>query len=76
MDVWHEVFELDDVSLDDDVLELGVDSMAAVEMCLRLERLFGVEITPAKLLIAPTVGRLAALIDESRQPGARPVRRR
>lgn len=66
MRVWREVFELDDVSLDDDVLDLGVSSLAAVEMCLRVERLVGVEVTAASLLETSTVSGLAALIDKKR----------
>lgn len=66
MEVWRDVFRLDEVSPDDDVLELGVNSLAAVEMCVRLEQRFGVEVTAASLLTASTVAQLAALIDERR----------
>ncbi|MGA8262557.1 MAG: phosphopantetheine-binding protein [Arenicellales bacterium] len=64
MEVWREEFKLDTVARDDDLLDLGINSLAAAAMCLRLGELFKVEITPANLVLAPTVAELAALIDE------------
>ena len=66
MEVWRDEFKLESVSRDDDLLELGINSLSAADMCLRLGELFNVEITPAKLVLAPTVAELAALIDEQR----------
>lgn len=67
MAVWLEVFRLPSVSRHDDLLDLGVDSLAAMDMCLRLGQLFRIEISPAKLIVAPTIAKLATLIDESRR---------
>lgn len=64
MEVWREEFKLDTVSREDDLLDLGINSLSAAEMCLRLGEIFNIEITPAKLVLAPTVAELAALIDE------------
>ena len=64
MDVWRDVFKLETVSRTDDVFELGVDSLAAMDMCLRLANIFKIEVTPAQLLTTPSVAELAGFIDE------------
>ena len=47
----------DDLTLDDDLnlLELGLDSLAAAELSSKIEALFGVEYTEAMLMANPTI---------------------
>ena len=63
-EVWKEVFELDSVAVNDDILELGIGSLHAMVMCQKLCQLFSIEIPYSQLIISPTVRELSAYIDE------------
>jgi acyl-CoA synthetase (AMP-forming)/AMP-acid ligase II/acyl carrier protein len=62
---WAEILDLDHVGLDQDVLALGVDSLAMTQMILRLKDEFGVEFTFDDIFGAPTVAALAAPVESS-----------
>jgi acyl transferase domain-containing protein/thioesterase domain-containing protein/SAM-dependent methyltransferase len=47
---------------DSNLVELGFDSILAVDVAHKLEQVFGVTLPPARIFEAPTVGDLAALI--------------
>ncbi len=57
--VWEDLLRAGPVGVDDDFFELGGDSLLAVELLARLEALAGRTLSPATLLAAPTVARLA-----------------
>lgn len=53
---------------DDNLMELGMDSLAAVEIVTRLEQAFGVDVVEA-LFETPTVSQLCAVVRGSSQGG-------
>jgi acyl carrier protein len=61
-----DVLRLDRVGVDDDVMELGADSLQMVEMATRIEEELDVEITVGDIFDTPTVRGLAVLVDEVR----------
>ena len=71
--VYTDVLRVEAVGPDDDIFEIGGDSMQAVRIALRLEIHFGVEIPIEALEGAARVRDVAALIDRRR--GACPAAR-
>lgn len=53
---------------DDDLMELGMDSLAAVEIVTRLELAFGVDVVDV-IFETPTVSQLCAVVCGSLQGG-------
>jgi acyl carrier protein len=64
---WAEILDVDHVGLDDDVLALGVDSLAMTQMILRVKEDFGVEFTFDDIFEAPTVAALALRVESSQK---------
>jgi len=62
--VWKNILELSTVGVTDGFLELGGDSVRAVRLLNELEKSFGRELPLASLLEAPTVERMAALLQD------------
>lgn len=60
--IWSHLFGRDDLSVDDDFLELGGDSLRAAQIVLAIERTLGTRLPPHILYAAPTVARLAACV--------------
>lgn len=54
---------------DDDLIELGMDSVAAVEIVTRIETAYGVDVVDV-IFDTPTVSRLCDLVQRSVQSGA------
>jgi amino acid adenylation domain-containing protein len=71
-DIWREVLGLPEVGVDDDLLELGGSSLAAMQIAARVRRATGADLSAEELLDARTVGRLARLL-ERRDPAGRPT---
>jgi sugar O-acyltransferase (sialic acid O-acetyltransferase NeuD family) len=65
LEVFKELLELDDVSLDTSFLEAGGDSLLSAVLMHRIHRLFNVEIAACDFLESPTPSRLANLIDRA-----------
>lgn len=61
-----EVLQRTGLGLDDDLMEIGMDSLAAVEIVTRLERAFGVDVVDA-IFETPTVSHLCAVVRGSLQ---------
>ncbi|MEV4224409.1 non-ribosomal peptide synthetase [Nonomuraea sp. NPDC049725] len=61
--VWAEVLGLDHVGLDDDFYDLGGDSLRSVDLLARLRK-EGITLSALALFRNPTVGDLAASLDE------------
>jgi acyl carrier protein len=53
---------------DDDLIELGMDSVAAVEIVTRVEMEYGVDVVDA-IFDTPTVSRLCDVVRESTRTG-------
>ncbi|MFQ5417794.1 MAG: thioesterase domain-containing protein, partial [Myxococcota bacterium] len=61
--IWTDELEADAIDIRDDYFALGGTSLQAVQIMMRIEEQFGRDLTPSVLLDAPTIERLAALID-------------
>jgi len=72
LDVWAAVFGTPPASLDDDLFDLGGQSLQTIQLATRLTAALGREVTVATVFQHPTVNGLAAAIDETAAPaGAR-----
>ena len=68
--IWQQVLTIDKVGRSDDFFELGGDSLQAVELFVRVEKEWGVVLSPSTIIDHPTVARLAALLAGDAQPYA------
>ena len=69
-DIWAEIFDLPDISRDDDFFNLGGDSLSGAIVAARIHAALGVELSLGEIADRPTISGLAALIDERRRTGA------
>jgi amino acid adenylation domain-containing protein len=68
--VWQELLGLDALPRDQDLFDLGCDSLTAVRGLLRVAERTGAELRLRDLYEAPTVAGLAAVVDSARKPAA------
>jgi amino acid adenylation domain-containing protein len=61
------ILENNDVAVDDNIFLVGGDSLFGMQVVIQLRAEFGVEVTLQQLFQAPTVERLAALIETRRR---------
>lgn len=66
-EIWSQVLQVDDIGLDDNYFELGGDSILAIQIVSRAHAM-GFALRTQQLFLHPTVRRLAALVEEARQP--------
>ena len=71
-DLWSQTLRIGEVGADDDFLRLGGDSLAAMELSARIERELSVPIAPEVVLDNPTLGSLAARVEEAREADPSP----
>ena len=62
--LWQEVLEQKSITIQDDFLALGGDSIMAGRLILQVELQFGVSLMLKDIFTAPTISAMAALIDE------------
>lgn len=67
INLWNEVLGRKRTGVLDDFLDLGGDSIRAVQMITRIDQEFGVPLEIGRFFDSPSVRAVAALIDESRQ---------
>ena len=60
--LWEEVLDQGQVGIDDDFFELGGDSLLALELVAKIEKLCGAKLPLSTLLQAKTVRQLAAIL--------------
>src|SRR5690242_6769903 len=70
---WEELLGVRPVGVQDNFFELGGHSFAAVRLMAQIQRSFGVELSLAALLGAPTVEKLAVLLQGSAQAETGPL---
>ena len=74
LDIWREVLDCDNCSLDQDFMDLGGDSLAAVMCISRVRRLFDCEFTIEDLFSgSATIRLLAAQIDQGNDAEGTPT---
>ncbi|WP_280190118.1 beta-ketoacyl synthase N-terminal-like domain-containing protein [Delftia sp. PS-11] len=61
--LWSSFLGVDPVGAEDNLFELGGDSLMAIQLLARVRQAYGVEIHPAAMLRTPTVRRLAELVE-------------
>ena len=69
-DIWAEIFDLPDISRDDDFFNLGGDSLSGAIVAARIHAALGVELSLGEIADHPTFSALAAFIDERRRTGS------
>jgi acyl carrier protein len=60
--IWAAALGLDEVGIDDDFLELGGDSLRAMQVVTRVQETCGIEVPVRALFEAPSVARMALAI--------------
>ena len=66
--IWADLLGVQKAGVHDDFLQLGGDSLLGVAMLAEIERQTGLKLPAEAVLHAPTLGRLAALVDDRRRP--------
>jgi acyl carrier protein len=64
--IWTDVLGVEDVGIDDDFLELGGQSLQAVQIITRIQEAFGVELPVRAIFEHPTIDELGTLITPPR----------
>ena len=62
--VWSDSLGIDSIGIDDNLFELGGDSLLAIQLLARVRGIYGAELHPAEFFKQPTVRALALLIEE------------
>jgi acyl-CoA synthetase (AMP-forming)/AMP-acid ligase II/acyl carrier protein len=71
--IWADLLDIDQVGVDQDVLALGLDSLAMTQMILRLEERFGVDFSFEDIFDAPTVAVLAPRVESAKKRATDPL---
>ena len=66
--IWAEVFGLERVGIDQDLFELGGDSLRATQLLARIQDAFGMDLPIDALFAAPTIAGLASVIETGALP--------
>jgi acyl transferase domain-containing protein/thioesterase domain-containing protein len=64
-EIWRAALRLEQVGRNDDFFELGGQSLSAVKVITRIDQAFGKRLPLASLVEAPTIRRMALLLDET-----------
>ena len=62
-ELWTEALGIAPVGANDNLFELGGDSLLAIRLLSRVRKAYGVELHPAAFFKAPTIAELAALVE-------------
>ncbi len=62
---WAEVLEIERVGVEDRLIDLGGNSLTAIQLLTRVRQQFGVEVPLRRLFENPTIAALAVAIDEN-----------
>lgn len=61
--LWAGMLGIAPIGIDDNLFELGGDSLLAIQILARVRKAYGVELHPATFFKAPTIGDLAILVE-------------
>lgn len=64
VNLWTEVLDIDHIGINDPFLELGGDSLLAMQLSMNIDRHFGVQIPQWKLYECATPAEMSLLVDE------------
>lgn len=67
--IWADLLRRERIGVNDDFFDLGGHSLLGVQVLVRVREIFAVELPLRTLFQAPTLGELAAVVLELRQPG-------
>jgi acyl transferase domain-containing protein/acyl carrier protein len=62
-EIWRSLLGMDAVGINDNLFELGGDSLLGIQLLSRVRARFAVELHPAEFFRSPTIGGLAALVE-------------
>jgi acyl carrier protein len=62
-EIWQSLLGMDAVGINDDLFELGGDSLLGIQLLSRVRSAFAVDLRPADFFRSPTVAGLAALVE-------------
>jgi acyl carrier protein len=62
-EIWQSLLGIDAVGINDDLFELGGDSLLGIQLLSRVRSAFAVDLRPADFFRSPTVAGLAALVE-------------
>ncbi|MBS0298535.1 MAG: SDR family NAD(P)-dependent oxidoreductase [Proteobacteria bacterium] len=62
-EIWQSLLGIDTVGIDDNLFELGGDSLLGVQLLARVRAGFAIDLHPADFFRAPTIAGLAALVE-------------
>lgn len=62
-EIWQSLLGIDAIGVDDNLFELGGDSLLGIQLLSRIRASFSVDLHPADFFRAPTIGSLAALVE-------------
>jgi acyl carrier protein len=65
--LWESVLSVVPIGVDDDFFDLGGESLHAFALISRVQRDFGVTLSPRDFFACASVGAMAAMIDERRR---------
>ncbi|HEV2854487.1 MAG TPA: AMP-binding protein, partial [Thermoanaerobaculia bacterium] len=68
--IWAEVFGLERVGVDQDLFELGGDSLKAAQLLARVQDAFGTDLPLDALFVTPTIAGLAAVLEHGQVPAS------
>lgn len=69
-EIWRSVLGDQHIASDDDFFELGGNSLHLTRVLVRIQSTLGIRISGEDFFASPTIGRLAALVNDRRRSGA------
>ena len=69
-ELWQETLNIDEIGVHDNFFDMGGDSLIATLLVDQLSEVFGVNVSLAALINAPTVAEMALVIAELRNEAA------
>ncbi len=62
--IWSEVLNLDQIGIHDNFFEIGGDSIATIQVMMRVSQQYEIELRPVALFTSPTIAQLAVQIED------------